>query len=289
MNFKKNPVVIFTYRKYFSLHEILLTVNQYKPSKLYIVCDFPQGESNRLLVKKVRNLLASFDFESEVNFIEPEINQGVLNIFDYALDIIFQKEEQLIILEDDTIPSPLFFSYCNSMLEKYKHDQSIGCIVGSNLGVYGSPNQYFTSRISLPFWGWATWADRWRAMPKSGDFWDNFQKQKHSNLAEETGINSIVNIFNYARKYPKSWDTKWAMHLLYENKKTILPGVNLITNTGYNNLATFTNINNSKFSNQLRFDTVWENCFFENLINLEDKYILSVLDFMNEFKFRLKE
>lgn len=45
---------------------------------------------------------------------------------------VFEKEEQAIILEDDCIPNLDFFRYCDEMLEKYKDDERVMMVSGSN-------------------------------------------------------------------------------------------------------------------------------------------------------------
>ncbi|MES2691485.1 MAG: hypothetical protein V4658_13840 [Bacteroidota bacterium] len=284
--FQHTPVAVFTYKKADALKEVLKAVNAYKPARLYVVMD-KSTENDREDVVAVRTLLNEFEFATIPEFIEPPQHQGILNIFDHALDHIFGKEERLIILEDDTVPSPLFFDYCNVMLEKYKDDAAIGCINGANLHAVNNVETFFTSRVSLPFWGWATWAGRWRGKPKGWAFWDEYKTKDHAENKGDSGINRLVALFDHVRQYPKSWDTQWAMYLLYSNQRTILPGANLVTNKGYTDKATFAHILNSKYANQNSFEEPFEKSFFNQETGAEKKYIDEVVKCVEEFRNRI--
>jgi hypothetical protein len=279
----KVPVVLFIYKKENTLIEILKRINAYNPSRFYVVSDIWENENDNKSINKTRKIVNDYTDSDIINWIIPPSHQGIINIFDYALDIIFEKEDQAIILEDDTIPSNAFFHFCALMLEKYKTDYGIGSIIGTNLGSSRQSNTYFKTLVGLPYWGWATWADRWKHMPKDFSFWDSYVQ---SNAFKEL-LNTnypYSHSFLRNRQNPKSWDLKWAMFQLSSNMKSIVPGINLITNNGYNELATFTKIENSTFANIQLVDSNIECNNFE----LEDKllalkYEITQKKFISEF------
>ncbi|MCF8446886.1 MAG: hypothetical protein K9H61_07805, partial [Bacteroidia bacterium] len=169
-----SPIVLFTHKKSNNLKPILGSLPSIKKRKIYIVSDPEQNEMEKLFVKETKELIQSHPQSFFFEWIIPNSHKGVLHIFDYALDIVFEKEKQAIILEDDTIPSPKFFKYCEQMLEKHENNSQIGSIIGTNLGALHDAEMYCTVPIGMPFWGWATWADRWKSMPKDYSFWDRF-------------------------------------------------------------------------------------------------------------------
>jgi hypothetical protein len=218
------------------------------------VFDLGETETDKIRTQEVKQIIYNHPLHKNCKYITPSNHQGIIRVFDYALDIIFKQEEQAIILEDDTIPSESFFDYCEIMLDKYRNDKSIGSIVGTNLGAITDENAYFKAPIGLPYWGWATWADRWNKMPKDFSFWDTFT---HSNEFKQLLVTheSYMTPLIRNRQQPKSWDLKWTMFQLSNGMKTVLPGINLITNDGYHELATFTRIENSEFANMKRHRT----------------------------------
>ncbi len=276
-------IVLFVYRRTNNLERILDAIISSGNTNIHVVIDSGKSIIDDSLVQDVKKFINSHPIHELASFISPPSHQGIINIFDYALDIIFEKEDQAIILEDDTIPSNAFFHFCALMLEKYKTDYGIGSIIGTNLGSSRQSNTYFKTLVGLPYWGWATWADRWKHMPKDFSFWDSYVQ---SNAFKEL-LNTnypYSHSFLRNRQNPKSWDLKWAMFQLSSNMKSIVPGINLITNNGYNELATFTKIENSTFANIQLVDSNIECNNFE----LEDKllalkYEITQKKFISEF------
>lgn len=77
------------------------------------------------------------------------------------------------------------------------------------------------------------------------------------------------------------------MYLLSQEKKTVIPGVNMITNTGYSNQATFTSIDKSLYSNLIsEAFKLNHNSFNKLLPTLEMDYYLKIENFAEEFSQR---
>ena len=49
-----------------------------------------------------------------------------------GLDWVFEQVPEAIILEDDCLPHPTFFRFCEELLERYRDDQRVGMISGDN-------------------------------------------------------------------------------------------------------------------------------------------------------------
>lgn len=277
----KSAVALFIYKKDNSLVEILEKIAEFNPDTLYVVSDIGTTEGDTIMIEKNRSTVKNYTTTLNTIWIQPPTHQGIIKIFDYALAIVFEQEEQAIILEDDTIPSPLFFEFCSDMLNKYRTNQSIGSIIGTNLGAVNAQNQYFKTIIGLPYWGWATWADRWKKMPKDYAFWDTYAQSTEFKELLQVG-HPFSSSFIRNRQLPKSWDLKWAMYQLSANMKSIIPGINLITNNGYNELATFTKLENSMFENIQFIDLTDENLNIENK-SLTENYCLYQKKFIAEF------
>lgn len=241
-----NSIVIFVYRKIANLESIFTLVNNNLPPKIYLIIDQAENSTIRNSQEKILTFINSFSFNVPIEIIRPKSHLGINKIFDFGLGKVFEKEEQAIILEDDTIPSTYFFEFCNLMLRKFKNDTSVGCINGCNLESSMISNGYFLSELSLPFWGWATWKNRWPKKLNNYDFWTNYRitNIQHNNRV----INAVSAIYDRFVAKDKSWDVRWSMFLLASQQRTVLPAGNLVINKGFTNEATFTNIPNSDFS-----------------------------------------
>ena len=50
-----------------------------------------------------------------------------------AISWFFNNVDEGIILEDDCLPHPDFFYFCEQLLDKYRNDKRIWCITGNNI------------------------------------------------------------------------------------------------------------------------------------------------------------
>lgn len=249
MNDQKAPVVLFTYRKYEFLNEIFESILEYYPSKLYIIHDSAKDIKELKRVQKVKDIITEKKFPFKCEIIFQDKHMGTYNYFQKGLDYVFKKENELIILEDDTIPSSSFFKFCNLMLKQYKLDELIGCIIGCNLNAIDKQNTYFTSISCTPFWGWATWKEKWESNNQKECNWERIGDKVVSRIAKRHK-SFYKNAFNYYTNNNDlvPWDIRWNWSLILNEQKIIIPGVNLITNKGFISQGTFTNYKKSNFN-----------------------------------------
>jgi len=273
------PVVIFNFKKLAHLRQIYSAVNNYSPLTFYIVVDqsnSPNSDANRA---KIIEEIKRFSFSIPVEIIQPDKHLGLRNIIQFGLNQVFKTEDKVIILEDDTVPSMLFFDYCEKMLDQFENETNVGCINGSNLGIKAGKQHYFKSRVSLPFWGWATWKNRWEKFPNNYQCWGHFRAKSNTQLLD---FEEVLSIFDRFVEKDKSWDVKWTMYLLANSLTTIFPGENLISNLGFTKDATFTNISNSKFFNLAAEESTFEEPDFEKEIEMENEYLLKMKELIQE-------
>tara|TARA_B100001063_G_scaffold246007_1_gene283568 strand:- start:49687 stop:50637 length:951 start_codon:yes stop_codon:yes gene_type:complete len=247
-NLQKAAVVIFTYKKTDFLCNIIKETIKYNPPKIYFIIDYSDSPEIIIKQKKIRQLISSIKTQAKVTVFSPSSHQSVKQIFDYGLNEVFKHEQEAIILEDDTMPSPLFFEFCSEMLVLKKHESRIGAICGCNLDAVEKPSSYFLSNVALPFWGWATWKHKWSMLERTYDFWLDY-RNKNTRSSSSKFLQIIEPIFDRSVNKDKSWDVRWSMFLLANDLQTILPSINLISNKGFTEEATYTNIENSQFAN----------------------------------------
>ena len=107
-----------------------------------------------------------------------DTNLGCAKRVQTGLDYVFENEEMAIILEDDTLPDPSFFNFCEELLERYKHDKRVAHISGCNLhsnAVNFKESYCFSSIVNI--WGWATWKRAWIHYDINMPSWDNEDKE----------------------------------------------------------------------------------------------------------------
>ncbi len=271
-----SPITIFLYKKSRNLKAIIDEINKADQREIAVIIDFPENNCIREKQKLIVEIIASnLHKEVKVSIHRPSSHQGIRNIFSYGLGKVFEIHDKAIILEDDTIPNQSFFSFCDEMLDRFETDESIGCISGCNLGVKSKKGSFFTSRINLPFWGWATWKDSWIEQQESYAFWHKY-RANYPTIIEDKNLGYFIPIFDRFVQKDKSWDVKWSMHLLANHKKSVLPVCNLISNAGFVKDATFTHIENSDFASLESYHLKQEKITNPSEVELEKEYLAKI-------------
>ncbi|MFM6532419.1 MAG: hypothetical protein ACKPIB_29745, partial [Dolichospermum sp.] len=246
------------------------------------------------------------DWECEVLTNYSDVNLGCKIRVSGGLDWVFSEVEEAIILEDDCLPHPSFFPFCEELLEYYRQDSRVMHISGCNYGIPGTiPSQsYYFSQVT-GIWGWATWRRAWNLYNNNTKFWLDinerieflqgiFKNQKEFRLR----------FINWQKVYSgkiDTWDYQWHLTSLCYAGLSIKPNCNLITNIGFSSEATHTkqdcNGLSSLIAEDMCFpishpkfmlkDVIADNLYFQKMHG--KKFILirliEKLKMMNLFKF----
>ena len=131
---------------------------------MFIACDGPNpnrlGEDEK--VAETRAVIESeIDWPCQIKRLYSDVNQGCRLGVSRAITWFFDQVEEGIILEDDCVPHPDFFTYCTTLLKRYRDDTRVWCISGNNFqkGQWRGDGSYYFSRNNH-CWGWASWR-RW--------------------------------------------------------------------------------------------------------------------------------
>jgi hypothetical protein len=154
------PIAFFIFNRPDTTARVFEAIRQAQPSKLLVVADGPRstrpGEAEKCAA--TRAIIDQVDWECEVLTNYSDVNLGCRHRVSSGLDWVFEQVEEAIILEDDCLPHPTFFRFCEELLEWYRHDHRIVAISGDNFqnGHQSGEFSYYFSRY-VHIWGWATW------------------------------------------------------------------------------------------------------------------------------------
>jgi hypothetical protein len=156
----KSPVVYFIYKRHNIIRQVLAVFQEVKPKILYIISDGGNTDTEIEAINKSRSIVdVMINWDCELVFIKLNQNLGPYNIWNYAVDLVFESYDRAIILEEDILPSEDYFRFMDELLEKYKNDPQIYFISGMNfLGKYPVDQEvsyFFVNKASA--WGMATW------------------------------------------------------------------------------------------------------------------------------------
>jgi hypothetical protein len=156
-----------------------------------------------------------------------------------AISWFFSQEEAGIILEDDCLPDPSFFTFCEELLDYYQKDKRVMHISGDQfIEDYVSEASYYFAKIPHG-WGWATWADRWATY----DF--EIKKLNRAVLKNFSDHKSVQNYWGNIMNEVKAteidaWDYQWAFTIVSRKGLCINPSKNLVSNIGFGENSTHT-------------------------------------------------
>ena len=241
------PILIIVFNRLDTTQQVLAKIREVKPLYLYVSADGPRegNEVDKIKCENVRKfIIDNIDWKCEVKTLFQEKNLGCGLNPATAITWFFENVEQGIILEDDCLPSISFFNFCDNLLGKYKDQENIYMISGSNFQnkIYGKASYFFSEYGHI--WGWATWRRAWKKFNYSID-----------NINEKRLQNNLQNIFstNEQRAYSYTifkklkadfkndiWDYQWHIAIWINNGISITPNKNLVTNIGFNNNGTHT-------------------------------------------------
>ena len=244
-NFKLiTPVAFIIFNRPDTTAKVFEQIRLAKPPKLLVIADGPRetrtGEAEKCA--HTRAIIDTVDWNCEVLTNYSEVNLGCKRRVSSGLDWVFQMVEEAIVLEDDCMPDPTFFQFCQEMLEKYRTDDRIMMISGDNFqfGRHQTEYSYYFSRY-VHIWGWATWRRSWQCYDVDVKMWPEI---RDNNL-----LNNIFGTIGGRKFWHKilqrtyegksdTWDYQLAFASIIRNKLNIMPNVNLISNIGFGPCAT---------------------------------------------------
>lgn len=247
----KTAVLLLIFNRLDTTKQVLEAIRLARPARLYIACDGPRhnrsGEYEK--VQAVRDyVIQGIDWTCKVKTLFKDRNLGCKNAVESAITWFFEHETMGIILEDDCLPSPSFFPYCEELLNRYLDDERIMAISGDNFQFNHQRTQdsYYFSRYPH-CWGWATWRRAWQQYDKNMVLWPKIRDQ---NLLDDILDDRWASRY-WRKKFEETytgkintWDFCWTLACWLQSGLTILPSVNLVSNIGF--LAGGTHLNNKK-------------------------------------------
>ncbi len=249
------PIVLFIYARPDATRQTLDSIRRVRPKRLLVVADGPPGGASgelRARVADARRLIDEIDWECNVLTEFASGHRGLTSRIVTGLDWAFDSAEEAIVLEDDCVPDPSFFRFCEELLERHREDTRVMGVSGNDFrsDPASRPERYRYSRYPLT-WGWATWRRAWRLHDPQMSRWPELResgwldRRFHSRHA----VAYWMRLFEQTYREHHTWDYAWTLTCWLNNGLFIHPEVNLVTNVGFGGDATHTRDPRSVFAN----------------------------------------
>lgn len=243
----KISVAFIIFNRPDTTERVFAEIAKVKPPKLFVVGDGARAnrEGEAAKVAATRAIIDRVDWPCEVLTNFSEINLGCKRRVSSGLDWVFEQVEEAIILEDDCLPHPTFFRFCQELLEKYRDDQRVSMVSGDNFqfGYHLNDDSYYFSNITH-IWGWASWRNRWqhdydvdlKHWPKILD-----EGRVADWVSTKAEHDSLIDTFEKVHQGKiDTWDYQLNFGSRLNGRIAIIPNVNLISNIGFGVGATHT-------------------------------------------------
>lgn len=239
-NQRDTPLLVIGYQRTESVVSILEAALSSGITRLFISVDYPAKPSFRSLEvhQQIVEIVSQYSHKFHMlTYRYLESNQGcalhVLSSIDWAFEFV----DELIILEDDCIPSAAFFDFARDGLSAMKNHSDIALVCGTQ-HVPREMNswQFYKSKYALT-WGWATNHSSWQAikMNMTGavkkmplDLFNFNAEEIYWQEGARRAYEGFVDV----------WDTPLVNYLQTSDYFALLPSENLVSNIGSDRAAT---------------------------------------------------
>ncbi len=233
----KTPVLYIVFNRLETVKRSFPRIAAQKPEELYLAADGPrasrEGESEACAA--VRDyLLSHIDWPCSVHRLFRNENLGCKYGVAGALQWFFSNVEAGIVLEDDILPEPSFFSYCETMLAVYKDDPKVGAVCSFNREWESLFSDDLFLSTALEVWGWASWADRIKGYSPDYSDWEAGKRDvKTCFLSRKAEKELLSNAQRAVLGELNTWDYQLSASMATRGLYVLVPRKNLVQNIGF--------------------------------------------------------
>ena len=242
----QTPVAFIIFNRPDTTERVFAEIAKARPPKLLVVADGPRanrpGEAEKCVA--TRDIIKRVDWDCEVLTNFSDTNLGCKRRVSSGIDWVFEQVAEAIILEDDCLPHPTFFRFCEELLERYRDDEHVAMISGDNFqsGQRRGDASYYFSRYTH-IWGWASWRRAWQHYDVAISAWPQFRDEAYLEGFLRTPAERRYWAKVFQAVYEgriDTWDYQWGFTAWQEGMLSIMPNGNLSSNIGFGSEATHT-------------------------------------------------
>jgi hypothetical protein len=241
-----SAVAIIVFNRPECTAQTLAAIRAARPPRLFVIADGPRASrpddvEKCAAVRKMIDDGVDWPCVVERDYAHQNLGCGIRPAT--GLTWAFSRADRLVVLEDDCVPDPSFFWFCDEMLERYATDTRVGQISGCpcHFSEINRPTSYIFSRYG-PCWGWASWRRAWDSYDLKMESWPRFAA---SGSVDAVGLTPAERIRRHAlydglHKSQRTdvWDYQWSYAKARQGMLSIIPCKNLIENVGFDGAGT---------------------------------------------------
>ncbi len=242
----RSPVLFLIFDRPYTAERVFEEIRKARPPRLYVAADGPRPDrpQESELCELTRAVIAKVDWDCEVKTLFREKNLGCGVAVHESISWFFENEAEGIILEDDILPHPDFFQFCDELLERYRNDDRVAMIGGHNVFYPKIDREFSYGFMSIShIWGWATWRRAWNQYDYNLERYSRRDfvaalKNTFSDIRQRMYWKRIYDMMKAHRI--DTWDYQWVIGIITTRSLSVVPYVNLTKNIGFDANATHT-------------------------------------------------
>tara|TARA_B100000787_G_scaffold139098_1_gene107971 strand:+ start:279 stop:1181 length:903 start_codon:yes stop_codon:yes gene_type:complete len=232
-----SPIVIFSYNRPKHLSKLIDTIlnNRInKTHKVYFFCDGPKNLSDINKIKNIKEILKNKKINfSYINYNKKNI--GLSKNIIKGITFVLKKHDRCIVLEDDLVLNENCINFMNTMLNKFKKNNTIGSVSAhSYLEEFKNKKKfdfYISKRHSS--WCWGTWSNVWNNINwNEMSYTEHFSHKKNIEKFSDGGKDLNLLLWGNYKKYIDSWAIRFNFYCMNAGLKSVQPRFSMIRNEG---------------------------------------------------------
>lgn len=269
-----HPILLITFNRPEHTRQTIDALRVQQPPLVYVFQDGPRkgNEADQVNCIKVRKVVEScIDWPCELHTSYSETNRGCRDAIIYAITEVLKLHESVVVIEDDIITSPTFYSYMCKALDYYKDRKTVFSISGHSHSPskFVVPEDYGYDVFASPRlfnWGWGTWRDRWEQADWSFSYYEDFMRHPYEKEAFCRGGDDLMPMLVDEKKGRSSaWDIQFAYAHFRNHAVSIVPCVSYTMNIGQDGSGTHSGISKSSLCEEFALNQNAEPIFLDNL------------------------
>lgn len=258
------PILLITFNRPEHTRRVLIEILKQEPQSLYVCQDGARegNENDRIKCQEVRDVVNELTLAYKANHehftlhtLYQSKNLGCGPGPVAGITWFFENVEMGIIMEDDCLPSETLMAFEAELLEKYKDDERVSIITGTNALTKWRSYKYdyiFSKTGGMTMGSWASWRRAWDHFDWEIKSWANPEtRERMFQILGADKYSEIAPLYNtiYANPPRDAWDFQWAYARTLLDSYTIVSTVNQMSNIGFGEESTHTPNSNDRRGN----------------------------------------
>lgn len=253
----RTPILLLGFNRPDLVAERMRELELLQPAVIYVSIDGPRADrpEDWGLVEQVRDIVdAPRTWQCEFHLTLHPKNLGLVSHTLSAIDWVFETEDRLVLLEDDCSPGDQFLRYQSEILETYKNDQRVWCVLGDNSAKIPVPGgySYTFSRYAMPTWGMGIWKRSWVNYDRDLKIWKRVRGtpillRLWKRRSERRMMSRLLDRLAFGDRH--SWAYSWLFSVHFFRGLAVVPRTNQVSNVGFNRTDAIHTVGNSLRAN----------------------------------------